>query len=64
LVDKNDLKQVFGELNWKGIPTDDFGTHKWGFTKKSLTDWLENLGLQILLTKNELGNIVVEAQRV
>ncbi len=63
LVDKNNLAQVFGELDWKGIPTGDYGCHRWAYTRHSINEWLEKLGLRVLLLKNDLGNLIVEARK-
>lgn len=64
LVDKNNLKNVFGELDWKGIPIGDFGVHKWGYTKDSIRQLLERNSLKILSLKNHLGNIVIDAIKI
>ena len=61
LIDKNNLKNVFGEIDWKGVDTGDFGVHKWGYTKDSIRQLLENNSLKILKIENRLGNLIIEA---
>lgn len=61
LVDKNNLKNVFGEIDWKGVDIEDFGVHKWAYTKDSIRDLLEINSLKISKLENHLGNIIVEA---
>jgi len=61
LIDKNNLKQVFGELDWKGVDLGDYGVHKWAYTKKSIRELLERNSLKIVSVENRLGNILIEA---
>lgn len=64
LVDKNNLENVFGGLDWKGVQLGDFGVHKWGYTKNSIQRILELNGLEIIELVNVLGNIQVKARKL